>query len=130
MKKLLLLLALCFTVPVFGGANTPVGYNNAAVTATAVLVTTTPYVSLQNYAVSNVNSSAVYVQFFDAASAGAVTLGTTPPTIVKAISSNGTLDGSVLPPFVFVNGIVIAVTTTPTGNTPPTTAVPVFLTFQ
>lgn len=62
-----------------------------------------------------------YIQLFDAAAAADITLGTTKPDWVVMIDQ-GTGDvsaGDGLPTHgvVFVNGIVIASTTTPTGST-------------
>ena len=67
----------------------------------------------------NPNAAVSYLQFFD--TVGAVTLGTTMPKAVIAISS--TLDGPRMPtPFNFVTGLKVAATTTATGSTAPGTA--------
>lgn len=108
----------------------PAAFNNAAVTATAVLVKGSPVIQLISINASNPNTSAVYVQVFDAATAGAVTLGTTAPTFWYAIPAGGVLDKDPVAPYVFASGIVVAVTTTPTGNTAPSSAVPISLLYQ
>lgn len=132
MKKIrfLLLAILAFGAPSFVLAGNPVAYLNAATTAAPVLVATGTR-QLQQYNLSNPNATLVYVQIFDASSAASVTLGTTPPTLWFGIpANNGVTDGSFIPPYVFVNGIVVAVTTTPTGNTAPASNVPVVLTYE
>ena len=105
-------------------------YSNAAATNTAVTVKVAPaspgFLSLLHYNVSNTNASAVYVQFFDALVAN-VTPGTTTPTFFLAVPASGVLDGEFPVPPAFAVGIVICVTTTPTGGTAPGTAVPITL---
>lgn len=83
--------------------------------------------------IQGVNGDAAvrYLQLFDSATTGAVTLGTTTPTAVLAIPSSG--DG----PFavdckglVFYAGLVYAVTTTSTGSTGPTAAATLTLGYE
>lgn len=69
----------------------------------------------------NPNASAAFVQIFDAATAGSVTLGTTPPTLsigIPATTSSGPIMMSPIG-IEFRNGIQVAATTTATGNTAP-----------
>lgn len=76
---------------------------------------------LLGYRIFNPNTSPAYVQVFNAATTGAVTLGTTVPLEVYPIPAGATLDGQVDFSYSYTAGIVIAATTTPTGNTAVTT---------
>ena len=62
-----------------------------------------------------------YIQLFDAAAAADITLGTTKPSWVIMIDQGtgevSAGDGLPTHGVVFINGIVIASTTTPTGST-------------
>lgn len=76
------------------------------------------------YAFWNPNSSVMYLQLYNASSAGAVTVGTTPvvfrmpipPTQSANIEFYSGIQG-------FDAGIVAAVTTTPTGSSPPSSTI-------
>lgn len=71
----------------------------------------------------NPNASVAYIQIFDAATPGAVTLGSTTPKMslgVPATASSGL--GPALIGTQFLLGIQVAVTTTATGSTAPGTA--------
>ena len=130
MKRMLVCLLL--PLALFATNLRPVGYVNAAVTSTPVqvnVVGTAPASFLQ-YNLSNPNSSQVWVQFFDAASPSAVSVGTTAPTLSMAIPPFGVTDGSVASPYVFQYGIIIAATTTQTGSAAPSSAVQVQITYQ
>ena len=72
----------------------------------------------------NTTASKGYVQLFDAATAGAVTLGTTVPFRVLTVPADDSAD-LLLPTegLVFDNGVVAAATTTATGSTARTTHV-------
>ena len=134
MKKLLfiVLFGLCLMPQAVDAAlpNSATIYANAAVTATPVQATTGVAI-LVGYNLSNTNTATVYVQFFDAATIGAVTLGTTPPKFWLAIpAGGGVTDGLQTFGPGFGLGCVIAVTTTPTGNTAPANAVPSVLFFN
>ena len=97
----------------------PVVANNNALTATTVQLIAGP-VTINYWNMSNPNTALVFVQFFDAASIGSVTLGTTVPKFVISVPAfGGVIDTSFVTGFVFVNGVVAAATTTPTGNTAP-----------
>jgi hypothetical protein len=129
MKKLLLPLLL-FLMPLVGVAN-PFGasatYANAALTATLVVAQSTPGL-LTYYNISNSNSSTVFIQYFDASTTAGITLGSTSPKgWISVPSGNGVTDAALPFGIAFANGIVIAVTTTPTGNTAPSSSVPVVL---
>lgn len=72
---------------------------------------------LYSYNIHNPNAAVAFVQMFNAASVGAVTLGTTPPTDWIAIPAGGVIDGFWPISPAFNAGLVVAATTTPTGNT-------------
>ena len=82
-------------------------------------------VNLGGYNFSNPNAAIIYIQVFDAAATGAITLGTTTPIASIAIPAYGVTDSgpTFTGGFAFLTGIVVAATTTPTGNTAPTTAI-------
>ena len=65
-----------------------------------------------------------YVQLFDAATAGAVTVGTTKPTwvVMTDFGAGEVSAGDGLPThgLIFKNGVVVASTTTSTGNSAAT----------
>lgn len=73
------------------------------------------------YILYNPNSSAVYVQVFDVASAS-VTLGTTAPTYVIAIPATATANIEFSNGINHATAITLAATTTATGSTAPSTA--------
>jgi hypothetical protein len=128
MKYLLSLLLLLLPLTTFASVQGASTYSNASLTATLVVASASP-VALCNYNVSNTNTGTIYVQFFDAATTVGITLGVTAPKFWIAVpSGNGVTDGPYTPPVAFQNGIVIAVTTTPTGSTAPSSSVPVTLT--
>ena len=100
------------------GAST---YTNPALTATLVVAQATPG-TLVYWNISNPNSSLVYVQFFDAAATGGITLGSTAPKLSIAVPpTNGVTDGVSVPGIAFQKGVVIAVTTTANGASAPGT---------
>jgi len=71
----------------------------------------------------NPNSSVAYIQIFDVATAGAVTLGTTAPKLSLGIppTNSGGFTLSAIG-VSFTTGIQVAATTTATGSTAPATA--------
>lgn len=75
--------------------------------------------------IGNSNTTAVYVQIFDAASTSAVTLGTTAPKLSWFIPAGGGLTRDFSNGLSFLNGIVFACTTTRTGNSAPANTVDV-----
>lgn len=100
-------------------ASTPILKNGLTNTASAVVSSTAA--TLKSYYVYNPNSSVAYVQIFDVATAGGVTVGTTTPKWSIGIPATsganiGTLN------LTFASGIQIAATTTATGSTAPSTA--------
>lgn len=108
-------------------------YGNSALSSTAVLLvnqTAGGSVVLSYYNLANPNTTLVYFQFFDKAAANQVTVGTTTPAFWVAVPAlGGVVDTSFFVGYTFKLGVVVAVTTTPTGSTAPTTACPItFLT--
>ena len=67
----------------------------------------------------NTTAAAAFVQYFDAAAVADVTVGTTVPVWVLRSPASSVSDGDGLPThgLLFKLGVVIASTTTPTGNT-------------
>ena len=98
---------------------------NAALVATVVSVKGVPGM-LSWTDIYNPNATIAYVQVFDAATTGAVTLGTTPPRLSLPVPATGTLALN-FDRAGFLNGIQIAATTTSTGSTAPGTGLVVNL---
>lgn len=114
-----------------------VTYSNTAVTGTKILVSTAASHNLYTYDMSLISSTtACWVQFFDAASTGAVTLGTTQPKWqvqlpgVTASPTTVNVIHDFAHPINFANGIVIAVTTGATGGTTCATSTNINLGYQ
>lgn len=91
-------------------------YFNTAVSNTAVLVKGSAG-TVSGWVLSNPGGTICYVQIFDAATAGAVTLGTTTPNMAIAVQANSTTHAANTFGIKFTNGIVVAATTTSTGST-------------
>jgi hypothetical protein len=88
-------------------------------------------VSLKSISLSNPSNAVAYFQFFDAASAGAVTLGTTVPTFWIAVATVNVQNLEFGPVgYVFKSGLVVAVTTTPTGGAAPSSNCPISALFN
>lgn len=100
------------------GAST---YSNYAATNTLYAVKAAAG-SVTSYTFQNPNATAVYVQFFDLAT-GSVTLGTTTPKISIWVPANGAWDSEQATPITFTTAITVAVTTTATGSTAPTSPI-------
>lgn len=106
---------------------------NASVTSTAELVRSGS-LRLETLEVQNPNTVQIFIQMFDAAAASSVTVGTTTPTLsFLCVAGDGVNTGGTVKDFpkgvMFRDGLVIAVTTTATGSTNPTSAATVNLTF-
>lgn len=113
------------------GADSALGatpYFNGALLHTPVLVAAAPTGAqggvrprvLYDLEAVNADTALAYLQIFNAASAGAVTVGATAPTLAIGVENGQTVqmvfgDLGVR----FDAGIVIAATTTPTGSTSP-----------
>lgn len=98
---------------------TPVLKNGLTNSASSVVSSTAAVLS--SYYVYNPNSSVAYVQIFDVATAGGVTVGTTTPkwSIGIPATSAANLTNMHLS---FANGVQVAATTSATGSTAPSTA--------
>ncbi len=120
-------LALALTAPAAKAAV----FTNSGLTATKVLLVNNSgggAIQFSYYNVGNPNAAIVYIQFFDAATTAAVTLGTTAPTFWVAVPAlGGVVDTSFVQGFVFKLGVVVAATTTPTGSTAATSTCPLVL---
>ncbi len=112
-------------LPVIGlGAIPSNGYTKKrlSVSTTVLAIRGSAQAKLGGWFIENPNAVTAYIQLFDIATAGAVTLGTTVPDVVLAIPPFGAanlLDGTGIN---FANGIQVAATTTATGLTALTTA--------
>lgn len=95
-------------------------YNNTALSNTKQAVNASAG-NLYGYHIYNPNTSVIYVQLFNLASAS-VTVGTTAPTAVLAIPPLGWADAEPATPIAFGTALTIAATTTSTGSVAPTTA--------
>lgn len=72
----------------------------------------------------NPNAAQAWVQIFDAATSGAVTLGTTPPNRTIPLAPSTTTGQQVpSPPYSVLNGMQVAATTTQNGSTAPSAPV-------
>jgi len=84
---------------------------------------------LHKIIVENPNSATAYVQIFDALAAD-VTVGTTTPDyVIPVLGNSGTVD-DYIPSLRFKTGVTYACTTTPTGNTDPTTGLVLSATYS
>jgi len=91
-------------------------YQQAALADTPLLVVTGEAL-LYGWNVINNVAAVSYVQIFNAAAAGDVTLGATAPTYVIGNLASSVTDRGQHRPLYFSLGIVIASTTTSTGST-------------
>jgi len=118
------------------------GYGNSALTATVVqaivgtngaaLPGTTGVTSegvLTDVAFINTNSAVTYVQVFDVAAVGSVTLGSTTPTYTYTLPGTSTGVFQVPATTTFANGLALAATTTSTGSTAAVSTVSVGLAY-
>jgi len=67
--------------------------------------------------IKNNDPTACYVQFFNAAAVGDVSLGTTTPKLSIGIEASGKAEASLAKPIIFDTGIVIFSTETSGGST-------------
>lgn len=93
-----------------------VPYFSAAVGATAVLVASGQTL-LYGWQIKNPQVTIGYLQIFDAAAAADVTVGTTVRKLALGLAASGIESDMPAKPVAFGLGIVIACTTTATGNT-------------
>lgn len=130
-----ILLRLVFFFALIGSAlAAPNAYFTATASSTALLVKIAPSsgygVRLDSINAANANSTQIFIQFFDSATAGAVTPGTTAPLFVLGVPANGVIDKDLVNPFYFFKGMVYCVTTTASGNTAPSSSTPVTITYE
>lgn len=105
------------------------GTGNALLTSTAVAAKNAAG-TFYGITVINPNSTAEYVQVFDAAP-GSVTLGTTPPKMFFWVPPGGAWEEKFATFGVaFATGITVAATTTATGSTAPSTGLQAQLYLQ
>lgn len=72
---------------------------------------------LYGWAIINTTAAVAYIQVFDVAAVGDVTLGTTTPRFVIPLAANGVYHFAMKKPIPFSTGIVVFSTTTTTGST-------------
>ena len=107
--------------PCVGGGWQPSLLNGLAATVTAIKSSAAGQLGLLYC--ENPNNSVAYVQIFDVATAGGVTLGTTTPKLSFSIPATNAAGFTLSVIGVkFSNGIQIAATTTATGSTAPNSA--------
>lgn len=113
-------------------ASTTGGYTKASYTAQTTTVRTVKGTAgkLGGYYVYNPNTSVAYVQVFDVATATSVTLGVTVPDLVLGIPASAGANLLSDTGIDFANGIKLAVTTTETGSTAPSTGVTVSVFYR
>lgn len=80
------------------------------------------------YSCWNPNATVAYIQVFNQAAAGSVTLGTTVPLLSLPVTPTATIGGPVN--VAFLAGIKVAATTTATGSTAPSVALDCSFGFQ
>lgn len=97
--------------------STPKNNSNTALTNTVVAVKSSAAGELGGYIVYNPNASVAYIQVFDVATAGGVTLGTTRPDMVIPVPASSGANLEFANGVNFANGIQIAATTTDSGST-------------
>lgn len=97
------------------GIDGGVGTFSAATTGTPALVHNAK-LNLYGFTVVNNTAALAYVQLFDKATTGAVTLGSTVPDAVIPVPPNGSVSRSFPEAVEFGNGLVVASTTTRNGS--------------
>ncbi len=107
------------TVTANPGGATPVLKNGLSTTVFSVIASQAAV--LEDYYIYNPNSSVAYVQIFDVATSGGVTLGTTTPKWSVGVPATSAANVSRLG-LSFANGIQVAATTTATGSTGPSSS--------
>lgn len=119
-SKLLLLLLL---VLLFAARSRAGNYPNEALSNTPILVAAGSY-SLTGWNLTGLANAPCYLHFYDASSAGAVTVGTTTQVYMIPVAQTGYTILYPGPVYSFTSGIVVAVTTSPlsSGTTAPSTA--------
>lgn len=95
----------------------------SALSTTVTAIKSSAAGSLGMLVCGNPNASIIFIQVFDVATAGAVTLGTTVPDLSFQVDASSSI-GFALPVngMAFANGMQVAATTTATGSSAPGTA--------
>jgi len=101
------------------GYNGATPYYNAALLATKQAASAAPC-GLYGYHIYNPNTTDVFVQMWDLASAS-VTVGSTAPTLCLWVAAGGALDALFAKPIAFAVALTVAATTTAAGSTAPST---------
>ena len=110
--------------------STPKNNSNTALTNTVVAVKASAAAELGGYIVYNPNASVAYIQVFDVATAGGVTLGTTRPDMVIPVPPTSGANLEFANGVSFANGIQIAATTTDSGSTALGTGLTVTMVYK
>ena len=90
---------------------------NVAVDDTPGILVQTGETLLFSYSILNNEAAVSYLQIFDAAALGDVTLGTTVADMVLATPASGAIQGALPMPVYFSLGLCIFCTTDSTGST-------------
>jgi hypothetical protein len=101
-------------------------YSNLGLTNSVVSVKGSA-AHLHEFDFYNPNSSGVWVQLFNVASAGSVTLGTTPPVRTIYIPPTSGRDAYSVYSGAWSNGLFVACTTTASGSTAPTSPIQAYI---
>ncbi|HKT72604.1 MAG TPA: hypothetical protein VJQ47_06910 [Steroidobacteraceae bacterium] len=110
--------------------STPKNNSNTALTNTVVSVKASAAGEMGGYIVYNPNASVAYIQVFDVATAGGVTLGTTRPDMVIPVPPTSGANLEFANGVSFANGIQIAATTTDSGSTALGTGLTVTMVYK
>ena len=97
--------------------------------STTVVAVKTSAGTLGGWYIYNPNTAVAYVQIFDVAQ-GSVTLNSTRPNLSLGIPPSGAANITIPAGITFGTAISIAATTTPSGSSAPTTALPVSLWYK
>jgi hypothetical protein len=121
MKRLTIIL-LAVLLQTLGTARAGDGIQEA-ISNTPVLIAAGKY-ALTGWNTTGLATGPTYLHFYDAASTGAVTVGTTPQVYEISVPQTGATIEYPGPVHTFQNGIVVAATTSPlsSGSTAPSTA--------
>lgn len=97
-------------------------FSNTALTSTVVAVKSSAAGQIGGWVFHNPSAATTFIQFFNVATAGAVTIGSTTPTFVFALAAGASANVEFANGIAFSSGIQVAATTTATGSTAPATA--------
>jgi hypothetical protein len=94
--------------------------------AAPIVIKATPGV-LGGYFLHNPTAATAVVNVYDSATAGAVTVGSTPAKLILSLAAGASANLEFVRGISFTNGVVIAATTATSGNTAPASALDGFL---